>query len=134
MSLIEVTLDDAFTFHNGKAPNMSPDGQRCVFGSNGKIGLSKESNHETALIVGRVGAYCGSIEYSVEPFWASDNTMVIKSKERQNLKYWFYRLKNHPLRNYAGGAAQPLLTQGTLKPIKLWFMIEKLLKSESRRY
>ncbi|MFV7709194.1 restriction endonuclease subunit S [Shewanella algae] len=119
MSLHEIALEDAFTFHNGKAPKSNPEGPFAIFGSNGRIGFSKESNHAGALIIGRVGAYCGSIEYSLEPFWASDNTIVVKPRENQNLRYWYYRLKCHPLGNYAGGAAQPLLTQGTLKPIKL---------------
>lgn len=119
MSFHEIALEDAFTFHNGKAPKSNPEGPFAIFGSNGRIGFSKESNHAGALIIGRVGAYCGSIEYSLEPFWASDNTIVVKPRENQNLRYWYYRLKCHPLGNYAGGAAQPLLTQGTLKPIKL---------------
>lgn len=119
MSLHEIALEEAFTFHNGKAPKSNPEGPFAIFGSNGRIGFSKEANHAGALIIGRVGAYCGSIEYSLEPFWASDNTIVVKPRENQNLRYWYYRLKFHPLGNYAGGAAQPLLTQGTLKPIKL---------------
>lgn len=119
MSFHEIALEDAFTFHNGKAPKSNPEGPFAIFGSNGRIGFSKEANHAGALIIGRVGAYCGSIEYSLEPFWASDNTIVVKPRENQNLRYWYYRLKFHPLGNYAGGAAQPLLTQGTLKPIKL---------------
>lgn len=119
MSLHEIALEEAFTFHNGKAPKSNPEGPFAIFGSNGRIGFSKEANHAGALVIGRVGAYCGSIEYSLEPFWASDNTIVVKPRENQNLRYWYYRLKLHPLGNYAGGAAQPLLTQGTLKPIKL---------------
>jgi len=120
MNLQEIALDDAFTFHNGKAPKVNSEGQFSIFGSNGRIGFSKEFNHDSALIIGRVGAYCGSVEYSLDPFWASDNTIIVKPRENQNLRYWYYRLKSFPLGNYAGGAAQPLLTQGTLKPIKLW--------------
>ena len=93
-------------------------GEFPVYGSNGQIGWTNEFNHSTGVIIGRVGANCGSVEICRGKFWASDNTIVVKPKNENNLTYWYYRLKSMPLRSYAGGAAQPLLTQGILKVIR----------------
>lgn len=106
-------------FFNGKAPAIADDGQYVVFGSNGVIGRSESFNHENAIILGRVGAYCGSVEICLNKFWASDNTIVVKTKNDNDQRYIYYRLLSSPLRSYAGGAAQPLLTHTILRAIKV---------------
>jgi type I restriction enzyme, S subunit len=113
-----VSLDQPLVFLNGRAPVVSDLGQYRVYGSNGPIGHSEDANHEQAIVLGRVGAYCGSVAISHEPFWASDNTIVVKPKGHQSLRYWYYRLLTLPLRNFAGGAAQPLLTHTILRGIE----------------
>jgi type I restriction enzyme, S subunit len=113
-----VSLDNALKFLNGRAPVLSEGGEYTVFGSNGPLGRSRDFNHESAIILGRVGAYCGSVAISEERFWASDNTIVVKPKANHSLRYWYYRLVTLPLRGFAGGAAQPLLTHGILRGIK----------------
>lgn len=110
------TLEDILEFYNGKAPPKTQGGTP-VFGSNGRIGTADQSNHSDGIILGRVGAYCGSVEICSGPFWATDNTIVVKPKGQNDLRYLYYRLKSMPLRSYAGGAAQPLLTQSSLKRI-----------------
>ena len=119
MKLVECSISDALDFYNGKAVNLDEAGEIEVFGSNGKIGFSKESNHENAIVLGRVGAYCGSVMLSAEKFWATDNTIVLKTKGAQSLRYWFYRLGHFPIRSFAGGAAQPLMTHGILRGINI---------------
>lgn len=118
MTFIELPLSKVLSFHNGKKPPELVSAGYPVFGSNGPIGLTKAFNHENAVILGRVGAYCGSVEYCEGRFWASDNTIVVKPLDGFDAKYLYYSLKNQPLRSYAGGAAQPLITHGILKPIK----------------
>lgn len=112
-SLNNFQMMDAFNCCNGKTASLEVSGDFLVYGSNGVIGKAKESNYERAIIVGRVGAYCGSIEFSEKPFCATDNTIVLVPKDDHNLKYWYYRLKIANLGNYSGGAAQLLLTQST---------------------
>jgi len=119
MRLDTRSIDDAFDFLNGKPVQLDEYGEFDVFGSNGKIGLSKEWNHENAIILGRVGAYCGSVMLCDGRFWATDNTIVLKAKGSQSLRYWFYRLQNFPIRSFAGGAAQPLMTHGILRGIDI---------------
>ena len=118
MKIAEVRLEEVIDFFNGKAPPKSKQGKFPVYGSNGQIGWTNEFNHGAGVIIGRVGAYCGSVEICEGKFWASDNTIVVKPKNEHNLTYLYYRLRSMPLRSYAGGAAQPLLTQGTLKAIR----------------
>jgi type I restriction enzyme S subunit len=119
MSTHLTPLGEILDFFNGKAPTKVDDGEFVLYGSNGQIGHSKSFNHENAIILGRVGAYCGSVEICPDKFWASDNTIVVKTKEGYNLQYMYYRLLSSPLRSYAGGAAQPLLTQTILRGVKL---------------
>jgi type I restriction enzyme S subunit len=112
-------LGEILDFFNGKAPPRDGDGEFIVYGSNGRIGYSKFFNHQNAIILGRVGAYCGSVELCYDKFWASDNTIVVKPKNAYDFTYLYYRLLSSPLRSYAGGAAQPLLTQTILRGVKI---------------
>ena len=118
MNTSKLKLEEFLSFHNGKAPNLSEAGDYRVYGSNGLIGAAEEFNHEPAIILGRVGAYCGSVEISEDRFWASDNTIVVRPHNGSSLKYAYYLLKTLSLRSYAGGAAQPLLTQSVLKHVE----------------
>jgi type I restriction enzyme S subunit len=111
-------LNELFSFSSGKSITPGGDGQYPAFGSNGLIGRSEESLFDAGIIIGRVGAYCGSIEISPSPFWASDNTIIALPKECIDLRFAYYLLSNAKLNRHAGGSAQPLLTQATLKPLK----------------
>lgn len=117
----KVKLGDTLDFYNGKAIKKSEYGERYpVYGANGKIGLSDKFLYEDSIIVGRVGVYCGSIQYEKGKFWPSDNTIVVKTQKEKGLNnFMYYALKNKNLNNYAGGAAQPLVTQTVLKQIEI---------------
>ena len=118
MKLSKRGLGDLFDFLNGKSIKPGGTGQIPVYGSNGIIGGSGESLYCDGVIIGRVGAYCGSVEYCPGPFWPSDNTIVAAGKEGQILpRYGFYLLKNLDLHRWAGGAAQPLLTHTVLRAL-----------------
>jgi type I restriction enzyme S subunit len=119
MTVVVKTLGSVIDLFNGKSPPKDTEGEFPIYGSNGRIGYAKSFNQKNAIILGRVGAYCGSVELCSDRFWASDNTIVVKPKDGQNLTYLYYRLKSSPLRNYAGGAAQPLLTQSILRGVKI---------------
>ena len=91
-----------------------------VYGSNGIIGQSEIYNNEKAIIVGRVGAYCGATKYCKSKFWATDNTITLTSTdERMPNELAFYIIKLYDLRNLAGGSAQPLLTQRLINNLDL---------------
>ncbi len=114
----EYLLDDVLNFYHGKAIK-STDGDVPIYGSNGIIGMTQKPLYKDAIILGRVGAYCGSVSRCKGEFWASDNTIVVKSKNDFVNDYCYYLLKSIPLNSYAGGAAQPLITQGKLKSLSV---------------
>jgi len=113
----DVSLDELVTMTSGKPIKPGSAGPIVAFGSNGIIGGAPEPRHKRGLIVGRVGAYCGSVAVSHAPFWASDNTIVLTPRKDSDLNYLYYLLLNADLNRHAGGAAQPLITQTTLKAL-----------------
>lgn len=90
-----------------------------VFGSNGVIGYTNTYNvEENSIIIGRVGANCGSIQFSKDKSWATDNTIVATVKSNNDPKYWFYLLSSLNLRNFAIGSAQPMLKQSIINSLE----------------
>ncbi len=114
----EQSLVELGQFSSGKPIVPGQVGRYPAFGSNGIIGGSDEFRYKAGLIIGRVGAYCGSVAVSRGQFWASDNTIVIEPVKDSDLDYLYYLLKSAKLNQHAGGAAQPLVTQGTLKALR----------------
>ncbi len=115
-----LSLENVIRFGNGKAIKPGGEGRFPVYGSNGIIGHCDEFRYENGIVIGRVGAYCGSVVYCPEKFWASDNTLVaFPRNENFDTKFLFYLLYNAKLSRYAGGAAQPLVTQTVLKQVEV---------------
>lgn len=114
----EVKLGDITTIKTGKRIEKINDGKYPIFGSNGIIGYTKAQNFENKIIIGRVGAYCGTVNYYPDKFWATDNTLIIDLDRENDIIFWSCFLKSYPLNEFSGGAAQPLLTQGLLKGMK----------------
>lgn len=116
----QMMLGDVVRFGNGKAMKPGGTGLYPVYGSNGIIGGSDEYRHENGVVIGRVGAYCGAVVYCPTKFWASDNTLVAyPASEQVDTKFLYYLLADAKLSRYAGGAAQPLVTQTVLKQVKV---------------
>jgi len=107
---------------SGKSVAPGGTGPYPVYGSNGLIGGRDDYLFDSGCIVGRVGAYCGSVELSLHRFWASDNTIVVTPLDTQHTStlYLYYALKAADLNKHAGGAAQPLLTQRDLLPVTIY--------------
>lgn len=116
----EKKLSEILIFKNGKSIKPGGEGQYPVFGSNGLIGKCDTYKEENGVIIGRVGAYCGSINFHNSKFWASDNTIVAypRNSNEGHTKFFYYLLKFLNLNRWAGGAAQPLLTQSVLNSIE----------------
>ena len=114
----ETALGDVLDFYNGKAIKPGGEGPYPAYGSNGIIGGSDAYRYEDGIVIGRVGAYCGSIAYCRGRFWASDNTIVGRPKRaNDSTRFFAYMLLAMNLNRLAGGAAQPLVTQSTLKAV-----------------
>lgn len=121
-SFAEVSLDDIADFRNGKAispEKYTPIGKHPVFGSNGQIARSDEVLYpKPAIVIGRVGAYCGCVHYVPRASWVTDNAIVALPKVGNDIRYLFYLLSSLELQRTAIGSAQPLMTQGGLKAVR----------------
>ena len=112
-------LGDVIHFGNGKERPRT-EGDIPVFGGNGILGYSDQSNYKNeTIIIGRVGAYCGSVFYQNKPIWVSDNALAVKPKDKFQTKFLYYFLKNLGLNNFAEGSSHPLLTQTLLNSIEV---------------
>ena len=115
---MEYKFSNLFSWSSGK-PIIPTDGDIPVYGSNGIIGYTITPKYSNKIILGRVGAYCGSVEYCPNDFNATDNTLITTCDETKILyPFAYYLLKQYRLNDFAGGAAQPLITQGLLKHLK----------------
>ncbi len=114
----EVRLGDLLTFGNGKR-KPSTEGDIPIYGGNGILGFTSDSNYQNeTIIIGRVGAYCGSVYYETQPIWVSDNALSAKPKNDYNLKFLYYFLRQIDLNQYAGGSSHPLVTQTLLNSLE----------------
>ncbi|MCX7768450.1 MAG: restriction endonuclease subunit S [Flavobacteriales bacterium] len=116
----ECKLSEIIQLGNGKE-RPKTYGNIPVYGGNGILGYCDSSNYfgET-IIIGRVGAYCGSVYYEDKPIWVSDNALAAKPKNCNNAKFIFYLLKNLDLNSLAEGSSHPLLTQSLLNSIDVY--------------
>lgn len=112
-------LVEILDIKNGKS-KPKEIGNIPIYGGNGILGFANKSNvDKDVLIIGRVGAYCGSVYYENKPVWISDNAIYTFPKNGNNLKFIYYLLKQIDLNQFAGGSSQPLLTQDTLSRIEV---------------
>lgn len=108
-------LEDFILIKNGKT---KPDniGNIPVYGGNGIIEYVSHSNYEGLNIIGRVGAYCGSVYYNDSKVWISDNALAGISKN-DTIYFDYLLLKSLNLNSKSEGSSHPLLTQGILNNI-----------------
>ena len=116
MNYREITLREAIHFKNGKKRPTS-EGNIPVYGGNGVLGYAGESNYEHCIIIGRVGAYCGSVYLEEGKCWVSDNAIAAVPSGDNDTKFFYYLLKGLHLNERHIGTSQPLLTQEILNKI-----------------
>ena len=109
-------LEDYISFENGKA-RPSTIGIIPVYGGNGIMAYTDDYNEENVTVIGRVGAYCGSVYVEKNRCWVSDNAIVAKSKVSEDEYFDYCLLKKKNLYNHHIGTGQQLLTQGILNAI-----------------
>ena len=116
-----VPVDTYLTFGNGKKrPADEGNGTFNVFGSNGVIGHCDEFNNPAGtIIIGRVGSYCGSVHYSPEQCWVTDNAIKGTAKTGADARYCYYLLLTRDLHSLRGGSGQPLINQTSLKSLEV---------------
>ena len=111
-------LKELMTFGNGKSrPKI--DGAIPVYGGNGVLSYTNQHNAENVVLIGRVGAYCGSVYLEESVCWVSDNAIFAKSKISKYEFFDYFLLKELSLFSHHIGTGQQLLTQEILNNIAI---------------
>ncbi|WP_339714503.1 restriction endonuclease subunit S [uncultured Kriegella sp.] len=111
-------LGEILQIKNGKTKPKNK-GIYPIYGGNGILGYGDKTNlNEEAILIGRVGAYCGAVYYENRELWVSDNSLFGIAKNKNNSKFIYYLLKKANLNQFSTGSSQPLLTQGTLNSLE----------------
>ena len=113
-----ITLSELISFGNGKS-RPKTDGAIPVYGGNGVLSYTDQHNIENAVLIGRVGAYCGSVYLEQGVCWVSDNAIYAKSKITTDEYFDYFLLKGLNLFNHHVGTGQQLLTQEILNKIEV---------------
>ena len=95
------------------------EGSIPVYGGNGIAGYHNNFNKNGKyLVIGRVGALCGNVRFLDEKFWLTDNAFQI-SEMKVDFDYSFltYLLNSKDLRSFARQAAQPVISNSSLKDV-----------------
>lgn len=92
--------------------DMKPSGGFAVYGGNGINGRHSEYMfNDPQIVIGRVGVYCGVVHITEPKSWVTDNALYVKEYlEKININYLHEALKLAKLNQYAGQAAQPLVS------------------------
>ena len=93
-------------------------GDYPLFGSTGVIGSCLNGEYEgDAILVARVGANAGKINFVTGKYGVSDNTIIVKFKNSVDIAYFRYQLDRKNLNTLVFGSGQPLITGSQLKEI-----------------
>lgn len=115
-------LGDYLKFSNGRtSPGDSPSGTKNIWGSNGVIGRTEESNSpENTIVIGRVGAYCGSVAFAKEESWVTDNAIKGSLHDTDDdPRFWYYKLSSMDLGHFSHGTSHPLINQTILNNLEV---------------
>lgn len=110
----KLKLGEVCSFSTGDG-RKSNGGSYPIYGGNGIMGYTDDSNNSNCIIIGRVGAYCGNVYYEKGKCWITDNAITLTSNEYIRFLYYLLKTLNLPARRI--GTSQPLITQTILKNI-----------------
>ena len=91
---------------------MSKNGEIPVYGGNGVNGFHDKYNvSDQKIVIGRVGAYCGSIHLTPEKAWVTDNSLIVSFSEADLNKKWLvFLLKVVDLGKLSFNGSQPVIS------------------------
>ena len=127
------TIKDIVEVSSGKRPGVRYAealdlAQVPLWGGNGPMAFVPEPLVEyPILLTGRVGTL-GSVFRITSPCWPSDNTLILKIKDKRAFEFVFFQLKRIDFTSLNVGSTQPLLTQTNLKAQLLLFPPENILE------
>lgn len=119
----EKKLGDVYKMKSGDSLSTKNfiEGDIPVYGGNGISGYHNQYNKDGSyIIIGRVGVYCGNARIVKGQFWLTDNAFeLFYDKSIQNEVFVCKLLNLLNLRQYANAAAQPVISNNTLKHIPI---------------
>jgi type I restriction enzyme, S subunit len=111
----------AYFIGSGKT-NTKSYGGYLLYGSTGVIGSCEKPEYSgEALLVARVGANAGKLNFVSGEYGVSDNTILIKLNSEAKIQYFKYWLIRKNLNTLVFGSGQPLITGTQLKELLLPF-------------
>ena len=96
-----------------------------VYGGGELIGFSKIANTDKGdILIGRVGARCGCVKYLNEKAWATDNALIIKTKNNSRFVSLLLEAANLNKIVSQDSTAQPLVTGGKIRELSIPFLTD----------
>lgn len=113
-------LGEIISVHSGEgltSYQMDQSGIFPVYGGNGITGYhNKFMFEESKLIIGRVGAKCGSVHITLPKCWITDNALIVDFSPI-DMKFLFYILGNLNLNRFSVSTAQPVISSRKIYPL-----------------
>ena len=112
--------DLCISISSGRTTVNESNGRYPLFGSTGIVGMTNTIEYDGDIVmVARVGANAGKVNFFSGRCGVTDNTLVIRVKENTiHPKFLAYFLENFDLHKLIFGSGQPLVTGGQLKKIQ----------------
>jgi hypothetical protein len=106
---LETTLGNLLGYANGRdSPERAEGLPYPVYGSNGIIGYTSETNADQGtIVIGRVGSYCRSLYLSKQKCWVTDNAIRAAALGDNDPTFLFYLLSTLGLNDWRAGSGQP---------------------------
>ena len=106
---------------SGRTTVSDTNGSFPLFGSTGVVGKTNTIEFDGEIVlVARVGANAGKINYYSGQCAVTDNTLVVRVRENIiQAKFLAYFLEYYDLHRLIFGSGQPLVTGGQLKKIEM---------------
>lgn len=136
--ITKVRLGDVIIVKSGDflpTQTFAAGGTFPVYGGNGITGYHDQYLFEEPLIViGRVGVYCGCVHMTPTKAWVTDNALVVSIKSSKvRVSYLIEAIRNANLNQYAGQAAQPLISASRIYPVSILVPSESSQEQFERR-
>ncbi|MGP3561107.1 restriction endonuclease subunit S [Geobacillus sp. BK01] len=126
-------VKDLAKVSSGKRPKIKDIGEYPIFGGGGPMGVTNEYLYnEPIFITGRVGTI-GKVFRVSKPCWPSDNSLVLIPLKAYYYSFLYAVLKNIDFSLITGGSTQPLITQTSLKSIKVIIPPEETIEQYNKQ-
>ena len=109
-----------------KADEIDITGDYPVYGGNGLRGYTSTYNHDGEYaLIGRQGALCGNMNYSVGKAYFTEHAVVVKADENNDTRFLYYMLDTMNLGQYSDQSAQPGLAVNKLVKLENQFPMKE---------